>query len=135
MTLIYEVSDDEGRILDQRLSDEPMTVVLGDGQLLPEIEALIEGLQPGERARVRLPPRPDDAGVGRGRRGHLKVPRQLLPPGLVPRVGAAILAEGEQGQVAMWIREVRSDAIVLDPRHPLSGLALNVSLEVVEVAH
>jgi FKBP-type peptidyl-prolyl cis-trans isomerase SlyD len=131
VTLIYKVTDDEGRVLDQALSDAPMEVTLGDGNLLPAVEERLEGLRPGQRASFEL-----DPSVGpehRGGKGLLEVPRAMLPAGLTPQVGAAVLAEGTEGTFTTWIREVRDDVVILDTSHPLSALTLHVELEVLDV--
>lgn len=127
----YRVTLDDGHVIDQVLSDEPLEVLHGSQALLPEIAERLDHRAPGDSFTCRLE-RPIDRAPS-ARRGHLVVPRELLPAGFVPTVGAALQADGAGGTLAVWVREVRPDAVVLDPHHPLSGLALNVQVWVFDV--
>jgi FKBP-type peptidyl-prolyl cis-trans isomerase SlyD len=129
VTLVYAITTEDEQVVDLCLTDEPLRLIWGGRiRLLAEVEAKLLGLEPGAIVTCRLEPggatRPD---------ARLTVPRAGLPEGVEPRPGVALRATRGDARFPVWIREVRGDSVVLDPRHPRAGVAWLVRVEVREV--
>ena len=141
ITLTYELFDQEERPVEASESDEPLEVVLGQGDLPPALEKALEGKEAGDRLRLKLPPEeafgPFDPGA------LVSVPRDAIPSEelrrgdwipveLVDEEGEASL-EDDQEELEMRVVEVNDDEVILDANHPLAGQEVTFSLEVLAV--
>lgn len=131
-TIAYTLKDDDGEVLDTSSGREPLAYVHGVGSLVPGLESELEGKTAGESFEVRIPP---ENGYGvRHENLVQEVPRDRLPPDPDPEVGMQLRATGEGGQeFLLTIVAVEDDTVHLDGNHPLAGVPLNFSVEVVSV--
>src|SRR5262245_30087006 len=58
VSLVLEVTDPEGAVLELYLSDEPLLYLHGRGQMRGDVEARLEGQRIGFRTRFEVPRRP-----------------------------------------------------------------------------
>lgn len=128
----YSLHLGDGQVIDQSAPGEPLTYLHGEGQIVPGLEAALEGCDVGDHKQVVVAP-----GQGYGEhdpRGVQQVPRGAFPPGFEPKVGMELTAEGQNGEaVPFAIREVRQDDVVIDLNHPLAGKTLHFEVTVREV--
>jgi FKBP-type peptidyl-prolyl cis-trans isomerase SlyD len=128
----YTLHLGDGQILDQSAPGEPLTYLHGEGQIVPGLEAALEGLAVGEKKQVVV--QPADGYGEHDPKGVQEMPRRALPEGFVPEVGMLLTAEGPNGEaVPFAIREVRPETILIDLNHPLAGKALHFDVTVREV--
>jgi FKBP-type peptidyl-prolyl cis-trans isomerase SlyD len=128
VSLAYAVYDAEGERVEA--SERPLEVVFGHGQLLPELEAAIEGLSAGDKKTVRL--RPEQAYGRRDPTALIEVDRSEFPDDVAP--GDRYEAETEEGEtVVLRVVEVLDDAVVVDTNHPLADQTVRFELEVTAV--
>jgi FKBP-type peptidyl-prolyl cis-trans isomerase SlyD len=121
----YAVFDAEGERVGT--SDEPLEVVFGYGQLLPELEQAIEGMSAGQSKTVRL--RPEQAYGRRDPAAIVEVERDEFPPDVAP--GDRFEAETETGDlIVLRVMEVMKDAVVVDTNHPLADQTVRFELEI-----
>ena len=128
----YSLHLGDGKVIDASAPGEPMTYLHGEGQIVPGLEAALEGLSVGEARQVVLSP---DQGYGdHDPSGLQEVQRTAFPPGLEPKVGMELTAEGPDGEpVPFSVREVRPQSVVIDLNHPLAGKTLHFDVTVREV--
>lgn len=138
VVLNYELFSKDGELFESSDS-EPIEFVQGDGDVLPGIEAAVEGQPAGARLEVTL--NAVEAFGEYNPEGLVSVPRSELPPDveLVQDEWITVIVrddddDEEPGEMDMRIAEVGDDAVVLDANHPLAGQEVTFRLEVVSVS-
>jgi FKBP-type peptidyl-prolyl cis-trans isomerase SlyD len=97
----------------------------GYGELLPALERALEGKGPGESVKLQL--EPEDA--------FGEYDADLLRVEPAERYGKGIAAgmEVEEDSRFYTVTDVAEGKVVLDGNHPLAGMALRFSCEIVSV--
>ncbi|MCE5234074.1 MAG: peptidylprolyl isomerase [Mizugakiibacter sp.] len=129
----YTVTDADGTAVDSsRERGEPLTVLLGHGQLIPGVEKAIDGREAGDKFQVSVQP---EEGYGARREGMIqRVPKKYfrdakhLKPGVT-----TVLALKEGGQRAVTVHKVGMSTVDVDLNHPLAGKTLGFDVEVTAV--
>jgi FKBP-type peptidyl-prolyl cis-trans isomerase SlyD len=130
LTLSYRVFDADGDEVEDATPDAPLEVVFGHAQLLPAIEQAIEGLGPGQKRSLTLPPA--QAFGERNPRALIEVDRGEFPPDVAP--GDHFEVENEEGELlVLKVLDVGDEHVVLDTNHPLAGQRVRIDLTVHEV--
>jgi FKBP-type peptidyl-prolyl cis-trans isomerase SlyD len=132
VALDYVLRLDDGAVIDASSPEAPLTIVHGEGQVLPGLEQALEGLAPGDTRELVLPP-------GEGF-GHVdasaveEVPRAAFPDDAQLEPGRELVLEGPGGEsVRFVITAVDGDRVLVDLRHPLAGRTLHLEVTVREV--
>lgn len=130
VSLFFELSLDNGQIVDSNFSQSPADFVFGDGSLLPDFENAILGMSAGEEASYRMPP--EKAFGAHNENNVQRMPRSQfsmdLEEGMV--VSFADMSKNELPGVIAEIGEVE---VVVDFNHPLAGRDLIFKVKVVSV--
>lgn len=129
----YTVTDADGAAVDSsRERGEPLTVLLGHGQLIPGVEKAIDGREAGDKFQVSVPP---EEGYGARSEGMIqRVPKKYfrdakhLKPGVT-----TVLALKEGGQRAVTVHKVGMSTVDVDLNHPLAGKTLGFDVEITAV--
>ncbi len=125
----YELRDGRGNVLEK--TEEPVEFVYGYSDLLPALEAALEGMTSGDAVNVSIPP--EDAYGTRDEASVFKVERTEFPDDAELEVGDEFVAEGEDGtRLTMRVEEVEEEFVVVDANHPLAGETLNFQVRVLE---
>lgn len=129
--LEYELTSDDGQVLDSSKGQSPLAYLHGNGNLIPGLEDELEGKTSGDAFKVRIEP---DKAYGVRREELVQdVPRKQFPEGADIQVGMQFQAESPQGPAIVTVVGVEGDDIKLDANHPLAGVPLNFDVKVVEV--
>ena len=56
VTINYTLTDDEGKVIDSSKDGEPLVYIQGIGNLIPGLEAALEGKSSGDRLAASIPP-------------------------------------------------------------------------------
>ncbi|NOT30917.1 MAG: peptidylprolyl isomerase [Planctomycetes bacterium] len=131
VTLEYTLTAPDGEVLDSSKGGQPLAYVHGTEALVPGLERELEGKRKGDRFDVHVAP---DDGYG-AREEHLvhDVTRAQLPPGLELEVGLQLQAKGPDGDLIVTIVALSGELVTLDGNHPLAGMELHFTGEVVDV--
>jgi FKBP-type peptidyl-prolyl cis-trans isomerase SlyD len=97
----------------------------GYGELLEALERALEGKGPGESVRVQL--EPEDAF------GDYDAALLRVEPAERYGEGIAVGMEVEEDSRSYLVTDVAGGKVVLDGNHPLAGMALRFSCQVVSV--
>lgn len=124
----FTLSLDDGSTVQTNVGGRPLTFVAGEGQIIPGLEAALEGKAARERVRVKVPP--EQAYGPRDARKTQKIPLDKIPED-ARKVGTLLNAQGFDGPVR--VAEVRPDVVVLDFNHPLAGKALTFDVLVLSI--
>jgi FKBP-type peptidyl-prolyl cis-trans isomerase SlyD len=127
----YAIYDAEGELIEESAPDEPLTYIHGYGQLLPALEAAVEGMVAGQERSAWLDEH--DAFGPHDPTQIFEVDRDEFPdPGQV-QVGDEFGVEGEGGGFSLRVIEVLPDGFVVDANHPLAGQRVRVRARVEHV--
>lgn len=122
----------DGTQFDSSDGREPLQFTLGEGQIIPGLEAHIEGMEQGAKSTVTIPP---EAAYGPRREEAIQtVNRTNLPPGLDLKVGAQLQARTADGNVMpITVVDLDEETVKVDANHPLAGQDLVFDVELVEI--
>jgi FKBP-type peptidyl-prolyl cis-trans isomerase SlyD len=131
VTIEFELSTLKGELLDWSEPGEPLTFLHGTGRVLPGVERLLFGCQPGDEVTAEIPP--EEAFGYRDPELVEAVPRAQLSGGGPIEVGARF--ESRTGGRARFATVVGFDGddVLLDLNHPLADRALRIRARVVAV--
>jgi len=129
VTLQYKVTDDKGAVLDA--GKEPQAYLHGGyGNILPAIEAALEGKEAGFATTLGLHPQeafgPRDESLVR------TIPKKDFPPGV--KVGGQLELPGPHGEPqAFTVVKIKGDTVHLDGNHPLAGRTIKLAITITDV--
>jgi FKBP-type peptidyl-prolyl cis-trans isomerase 2 len=135
VTLHYEGTLNDQTQFDSSFErDEPITITLGEGQLLPEFESALMGIAIGERKTFSIPA--DKAYGERDDEAVTSLDRSIFPADLELTVGLTVPLMNSQTKQTMMVTltEINETTITGDFNHPLAGQDLTFTVEVLEVA-
>ncbi len=122
----------DGSVFDSSEGRDPLEFTYGAGQVIPGLEAGMEGMSQGEKRVVEVPA--DQAYGPVYDEARRAVPRGDLPDEIPLEVGTQVHAHNEEGQVmTLTIFEVTETHVVLDANHPLAGKDLTFAVELVSI--
>lgn len=128
ITIEYTFSAPDGSLLGSSEYSGPFTFRQGYGDVVPGLDARLEGAGLGQELSFVIPP-----GEGYGEREESKV-RQLavdaLPLGRDAEPGLRV---NVNGTIAV-ITEVTDDFVTLDGNHPLAGIPLHFTVRVLDIS-
>jgi FKBP-type peptidyl-prolyl cis-trans isomerase SlyD len=125
----YTLTNDAGDVLDTSEGAEPLTYMHGAGQIIPGLEAALEGRQAGDSFKAVVAPK--DGYGERTSDSALRVSRDALPEDAEPEEGMEFEAVGPDGNaVHLWVIGVEDDSVLLSPDHPLAGETLHFDVKV-----
>lgn len=135
VALTWTLKDTLGEELD--VLDDPVDFLLGGNDLLPTIEAALQGY--GAGALVHLQIEPEQAFGDFNDQLLFLEPRALFPAELQEgqTLEGSALPEGcnpDAPKNALYtVTEIYPDHVVLDGNHPLAGIAIRISIKVESV--
>ncbi|MEI6209484.1 MAG: peptidylprolyl isomerase [Desulfuromonadales bacterium] len=110
----------------------PMTFVLGEAILFPQIDDAIVGMAPGEKKKIHIPAA--DAFGEYDREKVFTVPRAELPEDLVPEVGdELVLSNEDDEEIGVTVLETTKEGVTFDANHPLAGEDVTFEVELVDI--
>jgi peptidylprolyl isomerase len=122
----------DGTEFDSSEGREPLQFTLGEGQVIPGLEAHVEGMEPGTRSTVTIPP---EAAYGPRRPEAIQtVDRANVPASLDLKVGAQLQARTADGNVMpITVVDIDDESVKVDTNHPLAGQELVFDVELVDI--
>jgi peptidylprolyl isomerase len=110
----------------------PMTFVLGEEILFPQIDAAIVGMTPGEKKTVQIAAA--DAFGEYDKEKIFTVPRSDLPEDLIPEVGDELsLSNEDDEELDVVVLEIAEDQVTFDANHPLAGEDVTFEIELISI--
>ena len=131
VTLKYKLTDAQGEFIEE--TDEPVEYLHGgyDG-IFPRVEETLEGREPGYKTAMAL--EPQDA-FGEYDADQVRVEQRSKFPEPI-EVGMrfeGVPEDEEEDPEILTVTDLTEDTVVLDANHPLAGIALRISFEVLDV--
>lgn len=130
-TIHYTLRSDNGEVLDTSEGGDPLAYLHGAGNIVPGLEAQLEGRVAGDKLVAVVAPKD-----GYGERDPAS--RQSIPiaafEGVEVKPGMTLVVEDDDGeQMPLHIVEVHAEHVEVDTEHPLAGETLHFTVEVIEV--
>ncbi len=130
VSIHYTLRNNSGTVLDSSEGQSPLLYIQGVGNLIPGMEEGLEGKVKGDKVEIKVSP---EKGYGvRDDKMIQKVPRSSFG-GQEVKKGMQFQAGTNHGQQVVTVTEIGLDSITVDGNHPLAGVELNFSVEVLEV--
>jgi FKBP-type peptidyl-prolyl cis-trans isomerase SlpA len=122
---------EDGSVFDTSLAEgrEPLTVTLGQGQLIPGFENGLIDMTAGEMKTIEI--EPENAYGDINPQMISEVSLTQVPEGV--KAGDMLQGQNQFGPVSVVVTEIKESTVVLDMNHPLAGKKLIFDLEVVSV--
>ena len=128
----YTLTNDTGEVLDSSRDGDPLPYLHGHANIVPGLEAALEGKSAGEKLTVAVPPE-----EGYGVRQDIPaqpVDRAAFPAELQIVPGMQFFAEGPDGSpIPVWVEGVEDGNVLITGNHPLAGVTLNFDVEIVSI--
>ena len=131
VTIHYRLSDAQGQLLESSFDAEPMIYLQGTENLIPGLEAELEGKVAGDKFVATIPAEQAYGEYHEGLKQEVPLAAFGDIEDIVP--GMRFIAETEMGQRPVQVTEIKDDTVVVDGNHPLAGQALTFNVEVVDV--
>lgn len=129
VTVNYTGRLEDGSIFDSSLNEgrEPLTALLGNGQLIKGFEDGLIGMSQGEKKTIEILP---ESAYGQYREDMIvEIPKNQLPSDC--KVGDTLQGNGAAGPVMVRVSEIKEHGVMVDANHPLAGKKLIFDLEIV----
>lgn len=134
VSLVWRLEDAQGNLVDEL--NEPMEFLLGGEDLLPKVEETLLGQGVGFEAHLHL--EPEHAFGDYDADLVFFEERDIFPPEVAEGMQFEGPPEGSKTpglnpDAIYTVTEVYDSHVVLDGNHPLAGLAVRISLKVLDV--
>lgn len=126
----YVLTDVEGEQIDAS-DGNPLAYLHGHGNLIPGLEAELEGKTAGDKFKATIPAA--DAYGERIEALVQTVPNSMFQGVEELEIGMRFEAQSEQGMHSVEVTNIDGDDVTVDGNHPLSGMDLTFDVEVIEV--
>ena len=131
VTLKYKLTDAQGEFIEE--TEEPVEYLHGgyDG-IFPKVEEALQGKEPGFTTAMQLEPQ-DAFGEYDADQVRVEARAKFPEPLEVGMRFEGVPEDEDEEPEILTITDLTTDTVVLDANHPLAGIALRFSCEVLEV--
>ena len=132
VTLYYRLGLTDDQVLEDNFDDEPMVVVLGQGEMAEGLELALVGLREGDEQTIDIGP---DLAFGYVDETLFRaLPRAEFDPAMELEAGLIIEFANEDGDTLPGtIIDFDEQRVHVDLNHPLAGQTVRYSVKIVEV--
>jgi FKBP-type peptidyl-prolyl cis-trans isomerases 2 len=127
----FVLRDADQEVIEDSSESGPLAFIQGAGQVVPGLEAAMEGRRAGEEFTVVVQP---EDGYGLIDQDAIQVISREQVEGEDFEVGAMLITQGEDGEPApVFVKRIEGDEITIDGNHPLAGEELHFSVTIRDV--
>ncbi len=110
----------------------PLELVIGSGELFPQVEAALVGMVQGEKKSVTI--KAEDAFGEFDEERVFSVPAADLPEDFEAEEGDELILSGEDDEeIGVTVVEITDKEVTFDANHPLAGQNLTFELELLQI--
>ena len=131
ISIDYTLCDPQGTELDSSLGRGPFAYIHGIGNIIPGLEAALEGKSAGDQVNAVISP--ENAYGTRDESLVQQLPRSQFDTDQNIVVGMQFQAMSEAGPRVVTVVSVEADKVTIDANHPLAGVTLHFDVTVKEV--
>ena len=126
----YTVSEPGHGQIESSREIEPLSVLIGHGNIIAGLESAMRGREAGESFEVTVAP---GEAYGDRREGLVqRVPRKHFK-GAKLTPGMQVMLPTDQGQRAMTVKKVGISVVDVDLNHPMAGKTLSFDVQILDV--
>ena len=132
VSIDYTLKDDDGSVLDSSEGGEPLVYLHGAQNIIPGLEAALEGKAVGDGVQTSIPP---EEGYGAKREELLQVVERKHfadTPELEIGMRFQVTTE-DDNQVIVSVTKIDQDTVTLDANHELAGMTLHFDVTIREI--
>ena len=131
ISIDYTLTDPQGTELDSSRGRGPFDYIHGIGNIIPGLEAALEGKAKGDQVNAVIDP---DKGYGARDEGLVQeLPRSQFDTQDDIQVGMQFHAMSESGPRVVTVVSVDADKVTIDGNHPLAGVTLHFDVTVKDI--
>ncbi len=131
VTLNYRITLPNGQPLISTFDSNPATLQLGAGEMLPAMEQLLVGLEPGTHHVFELEP---ENAFGPHRTELVeRVKREHMPEEQIEAMSIMEFTAPDGSRYSGLVREIDEQSALIDFNHPLAGKSIRFEVEVIGV--
>ena len=128
----YTGTLNDGTQFDSSREREPLSFLVGVGQVIPGFESAVLGMQEGETKTISI--LAENAYGPKNDQAVQVVERSRFPNGFEGNVGESVTGQTGEGQAfRATIVSVEENTVTLDFNHPLAGQDLTFEVELVSI--
>ncbi len=131
ISIDYTLTDAQGTELDSSKGRGPFAYIHGIGNIIPGLEAALEGKAQGDQLSAVIPPENAYGVRDEGLVQHI-ARSQFDTEGDI-QIGMQFHAMGESGPRVVTVVSVDADNVTIDGNHPLAGITLHFDVTVKEI--
>lgn len=132
VSIHYKLTNDNGEEIDSSAGGDPLTYLHGANNIVPGLEAALDGKSTGDAVQVVI--KPEDAYGEVNPALVQNVPLSAFEGVAEVKPGMQFQAQGPQGQVQLiTVMEVGEEEVTVDANHPLAGQNLHFDVSVEDV--
>ena len=132
VTLLYRLKLDDGSLVEEATEDDPLVYLHGYENIIPGLEAALEGMAVGEQKQVVV--ESDDAYGEYDPDEVDEVSFDELPPDFEPQVGMELALRDQDGnQYEAQITAGSEDSVTLDFNPPVAGQRLHFEVTITDL--
>ncbi len=130
VTLHFELSLEDGQIVDSNFAQIPASFVFGDGSLLPDFELALLGMSVDQEASYVMSP---EKAFGAHNTNNLqRMPRSQFAMDLEEGMVVSF-ADMKKNELPGVIADIGEKEVVVDFNHPLAGRSLTFRVQIVAI--
>ena len=131
ISMEYTLTLEDKKVLDTNVGGQPLNFTQGSHQIIPGLEAALEGMKVGERKQVTVNP---EQGYGLVNPQAIQEVQIDKIPIEARKVGTQLHAKDEQGRTMHpRVIEVKEQVVLLDFNHPLAGKTLYFDVKILDI--
>ncbi len=131
VTLHYRIALENGQPLISTFEGTPATLQLGNGELLPNLERLLAGLEAGSRHQFTLAA---DQAFGAHKPELVeRVRREHMPDEEIDALSIMEFTAPDGSRYSGLVREIDEQSALIDFNHPLAGKAIRFEVEIIGI--
>ncbi len=131
ISIHYTLTNDNGAVIDQSGTGQPLIYLHGAGNIIPGLENALTGKSAGDKLQVTV--EPAEAYGERSEQMVQTVPRSMFDGINKIEPGMQFHAEGNTGPVVVTVTQIDGDDITIDGNHPLAGETLTFDVEIADI--
>lgn len=131
ISIDYTLTDPQGTELDSSRGRGPFAYIHGIGNIIPGLEAALEGKTAGDQVNAVISP--EDAYGVRDEGLVQQIDRAQFDTEGEIQVGMQFHAMGESGPRVVTVVNIDADKVTIDANHPLAGVTLHFDVTIKEI--
>lgn len=132
VSLNFNLSLDDGQLVDGNMYKQAASFEIGDGTLLPGFELNLLGMKAGETGDFMIEP---VNGFGVPNINNIQLFSRSQFSGIALEIGTVVsFSDAAKAELPGVVKSIQGDRIEVDFNHPLAGKSLRFEVKIVEVS-